>query len=82
MNVLGKAGFALLALGGLIFIGMIIWGIVRVVVELFTADLNSLLAQLIVIAITAIIMGIILMLLSALYDRYRSVKTEEVHERV
>jgi hypothetical protein len=41
-----------------------------------------LLAQLIVIAIKAIIMGIILMLLSALYDRHRSVKTEEVHEKV
>ena len=74
MNVMAKAGFALVALGGLIFLGMVIYGLIQVFVKTF-------LPWYVLLAITFIILGIILMFLSALYDRYRTVKTEEVHEK-
>ncbi|MBU7025110.1 MAG: hypothetical protein HXS40_13190 [Theionarchaea archaeon] len=82
MNIFGKAGFALVLLGGLIFAGLIIYGIVKVLLQFFVQGPLPLSAQLVLVGITAFILGIILMLLSAVYDRYRDVKTEEVHEKV
>ncbi|MBU7015597.1 MAG: hypothetical protein HXS52_12330 [Theionarchaea archaeon] len=82
MNIFGKAGFALVVLGGLIFAGLIVYGIVKVLFQFFVQGPLPLSAQLVLVGITAFILGIILMLLSAMYDRYRSVKTEEVHEKV
>ena len=75
MNILAKIGFALLALGGLIFAGMIVWGLIQLFVQ---ASIPWYLQ----LAITVIILGIILMFLSAVYDRYKTSKTEEVHEKV
>jgi hypothetical protein len=75
MNILAKIGFALLALGGLIFAGMIVWGIIQLFVQ---APIPWYLQ----LAITVVILGIILMFLSAVYDRYKTSKTEEVHEKV
>jgi membrane protein implicated in regulation of membrane protease activity len=75
MNILAKIGFALLALGGLIFAGAIIWGLIQLFVQ---ASIPWYLQ----LAITVVILGIILMFLSAVYDRYRNSKTEEVHEKV
>ncbi len=74
MNILSKIGFALIALGGLIFAGFIIWTFIQ-----FFFEESSL--WYIQLAVTAIILGIILMLLAAVYDRYKAVKTEEVHEK-
>jgi membrane protein implicated in regulation of membrane protease activity len=74
MDLLSKMGFALIIFGGLIFAGMIIWVFVKILIEAIPWYVQ--------LAITAIILGIILMFLSALYDRYRTVKTEEVHEKV
>ena len=74
MDLLSKIGFALIVFGGLIFAGMIIWVFVEILIEAIPWY-----AQL---AITSIILGIILMFLSALYDRYKTVKTEEVHEKI
>jgi membrane protein implicated in regulation of membrane protease activity len=75
MNILAKIGFALLALGGLIFAGAIIWGLIQLFVQ---ASIPWYLQ----LAITVVILGIILMFLSAVYDRYKNSKTEEVHEKV
>ena len=75
MNWLSKIGFALIVLGGLIFAGMVIWTLIQLFVQ-------APIPWYIQLAVTALILGFILMLLSALYDRYRSVKTEEVHEKV
>lgn len=75
MNVLGKIGFALVILGGLVFAGIIIWGFIQLVIEVP-------LPWFIQLAVTFIILGFIIMFVSALYDRYKSVKTEEVHEKV
>jgi len=75
MNLFAKIGFALVAFGGLIFLGMVIWTLIQVLVEVP-------LPWYIQLAVTSIVLGFILMLLSALYDRYRTVKTEEVHEKV
>lgn len=75
MNILSKIGFALIALGGLIFAGIIIWGLLQVFFEVP-------LPWYIQLAVTCIILGLILMLLSAVYDRYRAVQTEEVHEKI
>lgn len=74
MDLLSKMGFALIIFGGLIFAGMIIWVFVKILIEAIPWYVQ--------LAITAIILGIILMFLSALYDRYRTVKTEEVHEKI
>ncbi|MBU6996096.1 MAG: hypothetical protein HXS41_01210 [Theionarchaea archaeon] len=82
MNIFGKAGFALVVLGGLIFAGLIIYGIVEVLFQFFVQGPLPLSAKLVLVGITAFVLGIILMLLSAAYDRYRTVKTEEVHEKV
>jgi hypothetical protein len=82
MNIFGKAGFALVLLGGLIFAGLIIYGIVKVLLQFLVQEPLSASVQLVLVGITAFILGIILMLLSAVYDRYRDVKTEEVHEKV
>jgi hypothetical protein len=82
MNIFGKAGFALVVLGGLIFAGLIVYGIVKVLFQFFVQGPLPLSVQLVLVGITAFILGIILMLLSAVYDRYKSVKTEEVHEKV
>ena len=73
MNIFGKIGFILICAGGLLFAGIITWTILKVLIQ---TDLWY-----IRLPITAIIMGLILMLLSAIYDRYRSVKTEEVKEK-
>lgn len=75
MNLFGRIGFALVALGGIIFAGVVIWELL-----LFFFDVP--LPWYIQVAVTVIILGFILMLLSAVYDRYKMVKTEEVHERV
>lgn len=75
MNLFGRIGFALIALGGIIFAGVVIWELL-----LFFFDVP--LPWYIQVAVTVIILGFILMLLSAVYDRYKMVKTEEVHERV
>ena len=75
MNILAKIGFALLALGGLIFAGMIVWGVIQLFVQ-------AAIPWYLQLAITVIILGIILMFLSAVYDRYKTSKTEEVHEKV
>lgn len=82
MNIFGKAGFALVVLGGLIFAGLIVYAIVKVLFQFFVQGSIDPSVQLALVGITAFILGIILMLLSAMYDRYRSVKTEEVHEKV
>ncbi len=74
MDLLSKMGFALIIFGGLIFAGMIIWVFVKILIEAIPWYVQ--------LAITAIILGIILMFLSALYDRYKTVKTEEVHEKI
>jgi hypothetical protein len=74
MNIFGKIGFGLIAAGGLIFAGIITWTVIDVLME---TDLWY-----VQLAVTAIILGLILMLLSALYDRYRSVKTEETQKKV
>ena len=74
MDILSKMGFALIIFGGLIFAGMIIWVFVKILIEAIPWYVQ--------LAITAIILGIILMFLSALYDRYKTVKTEEVHEKI
>ncbi|MBU7016654.1 MAG: hypothetical protein HXS44_04050 [Theionarchaea archaeon] len=74
MDLLSKMGFALIIFGGLIFAGMIIWVFVKILTEAIPWYVQ--------LAITAIILGIILMFLSALYDRYKTVKTEEVHEKI
>ncbi len=75
MNVIGKIGFALAALGGIIIVGLIIWQILRVFILSF-------IPWYIMLPVVAIILGFVLMLSSAIYDRYKSVKTEEVHEKV
>lgn len=75
MNVIGRIGFALAALGGIIIVGLIIWQILRVFILSF-------IPWYIMLPVVAIILGFILMLSSAIYDRYKSVKTEEVHEKV
>lgn len=75
MNILSKIGFALVVFGGLIFAGMVIWGFIQLFVQVN-------LPWYVQLAVTAIILGIILMFVSVLYDRSRSVKTEEVHEKV
>lgn len=74
MNFLSKIGFALIALGGLIFAGIIIWTLIQFFFEVP-------IPWYIQLAVTAIILGLILMLLAAVYDRYKAVKTEEVHEK-
>ena len=74
MNILSKAGFALIIFGALIFAGMAIWGLLQLIAQGIP--------WYILLAVTAIILGVILMFLQALYDRYRTVKTEEVHEKV
>ena len=74
MNILSKVGFALIIFGGLIFAGMTIWGLLQLITQGIP--------WYILLAVTAIILGVILMFLQALYDRYRTVKTEEVHEKV
>jgi hypothetical protein len=75
MNVLSKVGFALVAFGGLIFAGVVIWGFIQLFIHVS-------IPWYIQVAVTAIILGFILMFLSALYDRYKTVKTEEVHEKI
>jgi hypothetical protein len=75
MDWLSKAGFALLVVGALIFAGAVIWQLLQVFFEVP-------IPWYIQLGITAVILGFILMLLSAVLDRYRSVKTEEVHEKV
>lgn len=75
MNLLSKIGFALITLGGLIFAGIIIWTLIRVFIE-------APIPWYIQLAVTLLILGFILMLLSAMYDRYRGVRMEEVHEKV
>lgn len=74
MNMLSKIGFAFIIVGGLIFAGIIIWGFIQLLIQVP-------IPWYILLAATAIILGIILMFLSALYDRYKTVKTEEVHEK-
>jgi hypothetical protein len=74
MNWLSKTGFALLALGALIFAGYTIRELLKVLFVIHVWYIE--------IAIVAIILGFILMLLAAVYDRYKLSKTEEVHKKV
>jgi high-affinity Fe2+/Pb2+ permease len=73
MNIFGKVGFGLIIAGGLIFAGIITWIIIETLIRSTLWYIQ--------LPITAIILGLILMLLSAIYDRYKSVKTEEVKEK-
>lgn len=74
MNLLSKIGFGLLALGFLIFAGTIVRELLKVLFEIHVWYIE--------VAIVAIILGLILMLLSAIYDRYESSKTEEIRKKV
>lgn len=72
--MLSKIGFGLLALGFLIFAGTIVRELLKVLFEIHVWYIE--------VAIVAIILGLILMLLSAIYDRYESSKTEEIRKKV
>lgn len=63
-----------MALGALIFAGTVIREILKVLFEIHVWYIE--------IAIVAIILGFILMLLSAIYDRYKLSKVEEIHKKV
>lgn len=67
MNMLGKIGFALIIFGGLIISGSIITAILQLI---FKTSIPWY-VQLVVVIIIA---GLLLMFLSVLYDRYKSVK--------
>jgi membrane protein implicated in regulation of membrane protease activity len=69
MNILGKIGFALLISGGLIINGTVIMTILRLI---FKTSIPWYVQVVIIVIIT----GFLLMFLSVLYDRYKSVKAE------
>jgi membrane protein implicated in regulation of membrane protease activity len=69
MNILGKIGFALLISGGLIINGTVIMTILRLI---FKTSIPWYVQLVVVVIIT----GFLLMFLSVLYDRYKSVKAE------
>jgi hypothetical protein len=73
MNIFGKVGFGLIAAGGLIFAGIITWTVIDLLMK---TDLWY-----VQLPLTAIILGLILMFISAIYDRYQSVKTEETEKK-
>ena len=69
MNILGKIGFALLISGGLIINGTVIMTILRLI---FKTSIPWYVQLVIIVIIT----GFLLMFVSVLYDRYKSVKAE------
>ena len=69
MNILGKIGFALLISGGLIINGTVIMTILRLI---FKTSIPWYVQLVVVVIIT----GFLLMFVSVLYDRYKSVKAE------
>ncbi len=69
MNILGKIGFALLISGGLIINGTVIMTILRLI---FKTSIPWHVQLVVVVIIT----GFLLMFVSVLYDRYKSVKAE------
>lgn len=74
MNIIGKIGVALLISGALIINGFIILTILRLIFgESFPVYIQ--------VALIVIVTGLILMLLSAVRDRYKSTRTEEVHRK-
>ena len=70
MDILGKIGFALIVFGGLIIGGAIIMTILQVIFK-------TLIPWYIQLVVIVIITGLLLMFLSVLYDRYKSVKAEK-----
>ncbi|MBU7046771.1 MAG: hypothetical protein HXS54_10075 [Theionarchaea archaeon] len=69
MNILGKIGFALLISGGLIINGTVIMTILRLI---FKTSIPWYVQLVVIVIIT----GFLLMFVSVLYDRYKSVKAE------
>ena len=80
MNKLSKVGRALIIVGSLIFAWMAVSVFLHFAIHLSIPWY----IQLAVTAtmVTAFVLGAILMVLQALYSRYKTVKTEEVHEKV
>lgn len=74
MNIVGKIGAVLLISGALIINGLIILTILQI---LFKGSIPVYIQ----VALIIIVTGLILMLLSAVYDRYSSAKTEEIHKK-
>jgi len=70
MNILGKIGFAFLTFGALIINVSIILTILRFIFK-------GSIPWYIELILTAIFIGLVLMFLSALYDRYRNAKREK-----
>ncbi len=74
MNIIGKIGAVLLICGALIINGLVIMTILRLIFK-------TSIPLYVYLVLAIVVIGLVLMLLSAVRDRYRSAKTEQIHEK-